>query len=719
MALSDIRFHDKPNQPTTLCFPKRTFGKKQPVKRAFQRSWFKSWSWLHYDEATDTSFCYYCGKAEQEGKLKATNKDVAFITKGFNNWKDATDCFRRHEQSKCHLESLEIIVKLPNSVPDIGEVLSTAHAHGKSTNRKIFLKILQNIQFLARQGIALRGHDDKESNFLQLFKLRRCDNHDMSNWLEKKGDKYLSPDIQNEVIQLMSLSILRSIASSVQGAHFFSVMADECVDVSNNEQLVICLRWIDHCLDVHEDFLGLYHIPDTSANAITMAIKDCLVRMNLQWNRCRGQCYDGAASMAGCRTGVASQILSMEPRALYTHCYGHSLNLAMCDTMKKCKLTRDALDTAYEISKLIKFSPKRHHMFEELKQHFSPDNPGFRVLCPTRWTVRAESLKSILENYTALQELWDAALETGLDAEIRSRITGVKAQMESFNYFFGISVGELVLKHGDNLSKALQNESISAAEGQRLASLTVTTLTKIRDAEQYDLFWQLITRKASALDVSKPTLPRKRKAPQRYEIGTGESHFPEGVEEHYRQIYFEILDLAITCVKARFDQPGYCTYQVTEGLLLKAVRGENYTAELDSASSFYGDDFSVPTLQVQLQTLRTQFEKESHITLQDIIQYLKTFNNAELTIYSEVVTLLKLILVSPATNATSERTFSAMRRIKTYLRSTMGQARLNSLMLLHVHKEKTDSLSLLDIANSFVNSEYRKSVFGTFTTNDM
>ena len=166
-------------------------------------------------------------------------------------------------------------------------------------------------------------------------------------------------------------------------------------------------------------------------------------------------------------------------------------------------------------------------------------------------------------------------------------------------------------------------------------------------------------------------------------------------------------------MKARFDQPGYCTYQVTESLLLKAVRGENYTAELDSASSFY---FSV---QVHLQTLRTQFENESHITLQDIIQYLKTFNNAELTIYSEVVTLLKLILVSPATNATSKRTFSAMRRIKTYLRSTMGQARLNSLMLLHVHKEKTDSLSLLDIANSFVNSEYRKSVFGTFTTNDM
>ena len=103
--------------------------------------------------------------------------------------------------------------------------------------------------------------------------------------------------------------------------------------------------------------------------------------------------------MAGCRTGVTIQILSIEPRALYMHCYGHSLNLAMCDTIKQCRLTRDALDTAFEISKLLKFLPKRDHMFEELKKEFSPDSPGFRVLYPTRWTVRAESLRSILENY--------------------------------------------------------------------------------------------------------------------------------------------------------------------------------------------------------------------------------------------------------------------------------------------------------------------------------
>lgn len=74
------------------------------------------------------------------------------------------------------------------------------------------------------------------------------------------------------------------------------------------------------------------------------------------------------------------------------------------------------------------------------------------------------------------------------------------------------------------------------------------------------------------------------------------------------------------------------------------------------------------------------------------------------------------MLVMPATNAASERSFSALTRIKTYLRATMSQTRLNSLMLLHVHKEITDQLNLCQIANTFVNNkpEHRFNIFGRF-----
>ena len=210
--------------------------------------------------------------------------------------------------------------------------------------------------------------------------------------------------IQNEILLLMSLQITRGIANDIQKAKFFTIMIDECTDISNHEQLVICIRWVQRDnLDVHEDFIGLYHIDDTSANTLVATIKDCLLRMNLNINRCRGQCYDGAAAMAGSRSGVSTQILSEEPRALFTHCYGHSLNLAVCDYIKKCKIIHDAMDVTHEITKLIKYSPKRGAVFDKLKQALSPNDPGFRVLCPTRWTVRANCLQSVLDNYSALQ----------------------------------------------------------------------------------------------------------------------------------------------------------------------------------------------------------------------------------------------------------------------------------------------------------------------------
>ena len=80
---------------------------------------------------------------------------------------------------------------------------------------------------------------------------------------------------------------------------------------------------------------------------------------------------------------------------------------------------------------------------------------------------------------------------------------------------------------------------------------------------------------------------------------------------------------------------------------------------------------------------------------------------------SQVVILLQLILVAPATNATSERSFSALRRLKTYLRSTMTQQRLNHCAVLNVQKEECDALSLKEVATDFVgSSEHRYSIFG-------
>ena len=179
-------------------------------------------------------------------------------------------------------------------------------------------------------------------------------------------------------------------------------------------------------------------------------------------------------------------------------------------------MLKKALDITYEMSKLIKYSPKRDVMFSKLKDELQPECPGIRVLCPTRWTVRADSLKSVLDNYTVLQHLWEEAESVAKESDIRARLIGVGSQMTSFDFNFGVYLG------------------------------------------------------------------------------------------------------------------------------------------------------------------------------------------AARSIYSEILTLVELILVMRATNATSERSFSTLCRIKSYLRTTMSQQRLNNLMVIFIHRDSLDEMNLEDVADELI-----------------
>ena len=81
--------------------------------------------------------------------------------------------------------------------------------------------------------------------------------------------------------------------------------------------------------------------------------------------------------------------------------------------------------------------------------------------------------------------------------------------------------------------------------------------------------------------------------------------------------------------------------------------------------------------------------------------------------FSEVLHLIKIFYTIPVTTATAERTFSALRRLKTYLRATMSQQRLNHTMLLYVHKDRTDKIDIVNIARSFIKeNDRRRNYFG-------
>ena len=151
----------------------------------------------------------------------------------------------------------------------------------------------------------------------------------------------------------------------------------------------------------------------------------------------------------------------------------------------------------------MKFSPKRDAQLEKLKADLVPDSPGFRVLCPTRWTIRAASLRSVIDNCTVLQELWwELSKDDSSDPTIKARNIGVQAQFIWF--YIGVQLGSVLLQHSDNLSRALQSPKLSASEGQHMAKMTVATFQSKRDDRSFNLFWEKVELKHQSLDVLSP-----------------------------------------------------------------------------------------------------------------------------------------------------------------------------------------------------------------------
>ena len=119
---------------------------------------------------------------------------------------------------------------------------------------------------------------------------------------------------------------------------------------------------VEKQLKVHEAFIGFYKIANIKSDTIVNSIKDILLRLQLSLENCRGQTYDGASNMVGRKSGVATQITAIQPKALATHCHGHSVSLSVKDITSQYKLLRDTMGTVGEMTILVKFSPKRKKM---------------------------------------------------------------------------------------------------------------------------------------------------------------------------------------------------------------------------------------------------------------------------------------------------------------------------------------------------------------------
>ena len=94
------------------------------------------------------------------------------------------------------------------------------------------------------QGLPQRGHSEADGNFQQVLKLKAEEDPNHLEWLTRKENAYMTPDIQNEVIKLMGIEILRDMAEILHISPFLTIMVDETTDILNVEQVAIFIRWV-------------------------------------------------------------------------------------------------------------------------------------------------------------------------------------------------------------------------------------------------------------------------------------------------------------------------------------------------------------------------------------------------------------------------------------------------------------------------------------------
>ena len=594
-------------------------------------------------------------------------------------------------------------------------MLDTAQKEMQKTRKRMLLKQLSTLRCILRQGLAVRGHSEIESNLQQVLKLRAEYDGELSTWLSE--GKYLSLTIINEQIELMANYLLRHMLSEIRLSPWFAIVVDEATDITYNEQLCIVIRWLNENYEIFEEPLGLIQVPKTDSVTLTDAIKDVLIRCMLSLNQCRGQAYDGAANMSGHLNGVVARIKSSHPSVLHVHCLAHCLNLCLQDVARICTPIRDVLELIRELVKLIKFSPKRAHLFQTLKSQMSPETSDLRPLCPTRWTVRTCSIKVLLENYSTLCTVLEEIHTTGHD-EYAMKAGGFLNQLEKFSTFFSLKLSFMVFGPAEQLSNTLQGKDINVQQAKQSALLTEAFLRRQRTESAFDHFYDCIVREANNL-TDEPVLPRKRKAPKRMDDGA-EPHAFDTPRDYHKQLYFEMLDVVCNEISRRFNQKDLNVVIDMEKLLLAAGNGEEIALP-DTIRIKYGGDLHMDRLFTHLKMfpdIVRRFSEQTGSTVKRVtsVSTLSQIMNdtpGAKVLCTELHRLIQLFLTIPVTTSTSERTFSTLRRVKNHLRSSMTQERLNHVLLLHCLKSRTDDINLHCIASDFISvNDRRKKFFG-------
>ncbi|KAL4153862.1 hypothetical protein QTP88_001695 [Uroleucon formosanum] len=563
-----------------------------------------------------------------------------------------------------------------------------------------------------------RGHDESHTSyqkgmFLELIQILYKYDTVLKTHIDSgpKNAIYTRNVIQNDIINSIHNVIIQELKLKLQNTHI-AIMADETSDVGHHEQLSVVFRYFDTKKNRPiETFITLRRMLCVDAESIFNALDDIITcQFMLDWKNVIAVCFDGAATMAGNINGVQAKCKNKNKNILHVHCYAHCLNLtltdAVCANAKYSEVNKcvfDFLGTVQFIYSFIEGSPIRHAVFERFAKLDGAKVRTLKSMSQTRWACRADAVNAVKNNYKALLCTLKEINSKCLIPEARAKCRGLLYQLKTFEFVYCLNLMQPILQLILKVSSSLQASNLELFTAVSLIHALRSSLNSLRNSPQKMQSIFLNTEQmCNENNIEIPTVKNRKVSKKRDDMqcSTSQHIYLTKSEEMKLAVGFPLLDLLLSGIDDRFKQE-------TSDLI--TVIGQLINLELNCNSScvyILKNLLNIQTqhLFVEIKLLKSIEDTPKGTSSDYVYKWLdwlaiegrsdtfKTFYNC-----------LTYFVVIPVTSCGCERSFSKMSIVKTKLRSTMAQERLNALLFLFIEQEYVCNVNVESVIDDFKN----------------
>lgn len=582
--------------------------------------------------------------------------------------------------------------------------------------KEVLTRVVAVVKSLSSRGLAMRGHDDKfgsthSGNFVMSLELIAEFDPFLKNHISKFGNKgkgttsYLSFTVFEQFIEIMGEKVKKTIVNEIKNAKYFSIIVDSTPDISHTDQLAFIFRYVSNNGEPVERFLKFLANSGHKSKDLADAVFMVLEENEIDINNCRGQSYDNASNMSGVYSGLQARIKEACLHAVYVPCAAHSLNLVGECAADCCIYANEFFNFLQNIYSFFSASTYRWEVLDHCLS--KPGNVTVKRLSDTRWAARYEACLSLSRNWNEILKALNIFIDNPTEnSKTKCECKGLLKKMNSLEMGILVSVWNDILERFNIISKILQNVHIDLTIVITLYKSLINYIMDLRNSFSY---YEKLGMEKTGIIEYKFSRTKKRKIPFD-ESSQGDIKL-EGKNLFKINTFFIILDSLHTELRKRLNS--YEKINTSFGFLfniteLSVLEVRQKSGELQKQ---YSQDLDISFMNECIHFRAYLKDLPESISTKSVLDLCKIMKDDNLLdIYPYVNIALRMLLCVPASNTSAERSFSTLKRVKSYLRSSMNDDRLNSLAILNIESQLTTALNYYEIIEDFARSKARRKI---------